>query len=69
MGHDLPRRADLLVSEIFDVRLLGEDALYTIKHALILRLRDRTGGHVRGVKRVMKISNLLVPKLSILSDE
>ena len=33
VGKDLPKRADLLVSEIFDVSLLGEDALYTIKHA------------------------------------
>lgn len=33
VGRDLPTRADLLVSEIFDVSLLGEDALYTLKHA------------------------------------
>ena len=33
VGVDLPERADLLVSEIFDVSLLGEDALYTFKHA------------------------------------
>ena len=33
VGRDLPERADLLLSEIFDVSLLGEDALYTFKHA------------------------------------
>lgn len=33
VGVDLPSKADLLISEIFDVSLLGEDALNTFKHA------------------------------------
>ena len=33
LGVDIPERADLLVSEIFDVSLLGEDALNTFQHA------------------------------------
>jgi tetratricopeptide (TPR) repeat protein len=33
MGVDISEKADLLVSEVFDVSLLGEDALYTFKHA------------------------------------
>lgn len=33
VGVDVPERADLLVSEIFDVSLLGEDALHTFRHA------------------------------------
>ncbi len=33
IGVDLPEPADVLVSEIFDVGLLGENAIPTIKHA------------------------------------
>jgi tetratricopeptide (TPR) repeat protein len=33
VGVDMPAKADLLVCEIFDVGLLGEDAIATIKHA------------------------------------
>ena len=33
VGRDLPRRADLLVSEIVDVGLLGEGVLPTVRHA------------------------------------
>ena len=33
VGKDLPQRLDVLVCEIFDVSLLGEDALNTIRHA------------------------------------
>ena len=33
LGVDVPEKADLLVSEIFDVSLLGEDALNTFQHA------------------------------------
>lgn len=33
VGHELPRRADVLVSEIFDVGLLGEYVLPVIAHA------------------------------------
>lgn len=33
VGAEISERADLLVSEIFDVSLLGEDALFTFKHA------------------------------------
>ena len=34
VGRDLPRRADVLVCEIFDVSVFGEDALNTIRHAM-----------------------------------
>ncbi|MBA8922847.1 type II protein arginine methyltransferase [Kutzneria viridogrisea] len=33
LGVDLPRRADVLVTEIFDCALLGENALPTLEHA------------------------------------
>jgi len=33
VGKDLPRRADLLTSEVFDVSVFGEDALFTLRHA------------------------------------
>ena len=33
VGVNIPQKADLLISEIFDVSLLGEDALNTFKHA------------------------------------
>jgi type II protein arginine methyltransferase len=33
VGHDLPRKADLLVSEIVDCGLVGEGILPTIRHA------------------------------------
>lgn len=33
VGADMPTKADLLVCEIFDVGLLGEDAIATIRHA------------------------------------
>ncbi len=33
VGVDIPSKADLLISEIFDVSLLGEDALNTFRHA------------------------------------
>ena len=40
VGEDLPDRLDLLVCEIFDVSLLGEDALHTIKDAKARLLRE-----------------------------
>jgi SAM-dependent methyltransferase len=39
-GADLPDRLDMLVCEIFDVSLLGEDALHTIQHAKAHLLRE-----------------------------
>jgi arginine Nomega-methyltransferase len=33
VGHDLPARADLLVTEIFDCGLLGEGIIPTLRHA------------------------------------
>ncbi|MFQ5561798.1 MAG: tetratricopeptide repeat protein, partial [Nitrospinota bacterium] len=33
LKKDMPRKADLLVSEIFDAGLIGENALYVLKHA------------------------------------
>ncbi len=33
VGEDLPRKADLLITEIFDSALVGEGALPTIRHA------------------------------------
>lgn len=40
VGFDLPDRLDLLVCEIFDVSLLGEDALYTIHDAKARLLKE-----------------------------
>lgn len=40
VGEDLPDRLDLLVCEIFDVSLLGEDALHTIADAKARLLRE-----------------------------
>lgn len=44
IGTDLPRKADLIVTEIFDCGLLGEEALPTIRHARQHLLRK--GGHM-----------------------
>ncbi|MFD3684320.1 50S ribosomal protein L11 methyltransferase [Nocardiopsis sp. NPDC058631] len=40
VGADLPRRADVLVSEVFDCGLLGEGALSTFAHAREALLTD-----------------------------
>ena len=40
IGRDLPRKADLLVTEIFDCGLLGEAIIPTIRHARQYLLRD-----------------------------
>lgn len=38
VGHELPRRAQLLVSEIVDSQLLGEGILPSLRHAMEVRL-------------------------------
>lgn len=37
VGHELPRRAQLLVSEIVDSQLLGEGILPSLRHAMEVR--------------------------------
>ena len=32
-GHDMERRANLLVTEVFDTELIGEGGLETFRHA------------------------------------
>lgn len=44
VGRDIPRKADLIITEIFDCGLLGEGILPTVKHARKYLLR--TGGRM-----------------------
>jgi protein arginine N-methyltransferase 7 len=50
VGVDLPRRADVLVTEIFDCGLLGEGALPTLAHASRELLRDQATLVPRGAR-------------------
>lgn len=48
-GGDIPRRCNLLVTEVFDTELIGEGALATFKHAHqhLLEVRREEGtGHL-----------------------
>ncbi len=58
VGIDLPRRADILVSEIFDAGLLGENVLAALSHAREHLLRpDATIVPARATVRMMPIES------------
>jgi len=40
IGQDMPQKADVLIAEVFDRALVGEDALATIQHAWINLLKE-----------------------------
>jgi len=56
IGADLPRQADVLVSEIVDVLLLGEGIVRTLAHAL----RELVGAAARVIPRAGAIHAMLV---------